>query len=125
MLFLQQVQHFKCTSTVSDSGNLEIRLEGVLFISKQSFKELRERAQSASNSVLGQGDTRSMSPTLRSALILFSAERSCQRGSQTLGPQTQQHRARRGEKKDTRDECVYPCDDKGERIEQDGAEEAC
>lgn len=29
------------------------------------------------------------------------------------------------EKKDTRDECVYPCDDKGERIEQDGAEEAC
>lgn len=65
--------HVKCTSTVSDSSNLEIRLEGVLFIRKQSFKELRECAQSASNSALGQEDTHSVSPALHSVLIRFSA----------------------------------------------------
>lgn len=70
-------QCLKCTSTVSDRGNLEIRLEGVLFISKQSLKELSEWARSASDSVLGQEGTRSASPTLCSALILFSAEYSC------------------------------------------------
>lgn len=68
-----------CTSTVSDSGNLEIRLEGVLFVSKQSLKELRDCARSASDSVLGQGDTSSTPPALHPVLILFSAESSCQR----------------------------------------------
>ena len=58
----------KCTSTVCDSGNLEIRLEGVLFISEQSFKELSVCAQSASDSGLGQEGARSALPTLRSAL---------------------------------------------------------
>lgn len=71
----------------------------------------------------GQGDTRSMSPILRSVLILFSAERSCQRRAKRSATDTAaQGKEREG--KDTRDECVYPCDDKGERIEQDGAEEA-
>lgn len=37
----------------SDSGNLEMRLEGVLFIAKQSFKELSEGALSASDGALG------------------------------------------------------------------------
>lgn len=71
--------HFKCTFTICDSSNLEIRLKGVFFISEQSFKQLRERAQSATNSVPGREDARAMSAALRSVLILFSAERSRQR----------------------------------------------
>lgn len=74
--------HFKCTFTICDSSNLEIRLKGVFFISEQSFKQLRECAQSATDSVPGRGDARSMSAAPRSLLILFSAERSCQRRSE-------------------------------------------
>lgn len=48
-------------------------------ISGQSLKELRECAQSATDSVPGQRDTRSTLAVPHSVLILFSAERSCQR----------------------------------------------
>lgn len=47
-------------------------------ISKQSFKELSEWAWSASDGVLGQGGSGSTLPALHTALILFSAEYSCQ-----------------------------------------------
>lgn len=87
--------HFKCTSTVFDSGNLEIRLEGVLFIRKQSFKELSEWALAAFDSVLGQQGTRSMSPTLHSVLILFSAEHSCQTFSHRYSGKCRERRGKR------------------------------
>lgn len=97
----------------------------MLFISKQSFKELSECARSASDSVLGQEAIRSTSPTLRSVLILFSAEYSCQPRSKHSAADTVA-RGKEGEKTSTEDACVYPCDDnKGRRIEQDRAEETC
>lgn len=80
--------HFKCTSTICDSSNLEIRLKGVFFISEQSFKELKECAQSATDSVPGREDARSMSAALRFLLILFCAERSCQRRSEHSNSET-------------------------------------
>lgn len=100
--------HFKCTFTICDSSNLEIRLKGVFFISEQSFKQLKECAQSATNSVPGREDARSMSAALRSLLILFSAERSCQRRSEHSNSETAAEE-RWGE----REKSVYPCDDKG------------
>lgn len=66
--------HFQCTSIVSDSGNLDSRLEDALSISKQSFKELSEGVRPTYNSVPGQKSARSMSPTISWAIILLSAE---------------------------------------------------
>lgn len=95
----------------------------MLFISKQSFKELSECAQSASDSVLGQEGIRSTSPTLRSVLIPFSAEYSYQPRAKHSATDTVAQGKER-EKTSTADERVYPChDNKGRRIEQDRAEE--
>lgn len=58
------------------------------------------------------------------ALILFSAERSCQGLSKHWSSETAAEGKVRGEG-DTRDKSVYPCDDKGGRTEQDGSEESC
>lgn len=97
----------------------------MLFISKQSFKELSECARSASDSVLGQEGIRSTSPTLRSVLIPFSAEYSCQPRAKHSATDTIA-RGKEREKTNTEDAGVYPCDDnKGRRIEQDWAEEMC
>lgn len=97
------------TSSVCDSSNLEIRLAGVLFISEQSFKELREGAQSAADSALAREDARSLSAALHSALILFSRQRRSTHSS--------------SETRETHGTSVYPSDDKGARMEQDGSEE--
>lgn len=72
--------HFEWTSTVCDRGNLEIRLEGVLFISSQSFKELRECA-SLPPTACRVRETPAPRRPLSAPLILFSAERSCQRSA--------------------------------------------
>lgn len=63
--------------------------------------------------------TRSTSPTLRSELILFSAEYSCQPRAKHPTADTAAKGSEEGGKKDAEDECVYP------RGELDCAEETC
>ena len=67
-------------------------------------------ARAASDGVPGQEGTHSTSPTLRSTLILFSAQNSCQPGAKHSATDTAAQGTER-ERKDTEDECVYPCDD--------------
>lgn len=86
----------------------------MLFISKQSFKELSEWARSASDGVLGQGGSGSTLPALRSLLILFSAEYSCQPRAKHWATcyRGECEGGGKGEREEnTKDQSVYPCDD--------------
>lgn len=94
----------------------------MLFISSQSFKELRECA-SLPPTACRVRETPAPCRPLSALLILFSAERSCQRSAKRSAADPAA-RGKEGGRKIRQDECVYPCEDKGERIEPDGAEEA-
>lgn len=94
----------------------------MLFISSQSFKELRECA-SLPPTARRVRETPAPCRPLSALLILFSAECSCQRSAERSAADTAA-RGEEGGREITQDECVYPGEDEGERTEPDRAEEA-
>lgn len=100
--FLAGGATFKCTSPVCDSGNLEIRLDGVLFISEQSSKELSECVQVCLRRRAGSG---------RRPLHVARSPLAANPVFCRVFMPTQGRTFSRREKQNTADECVYPCDD--------------